>query len=280
MPLSALRIIFLTLLSLAVAHTAAAQDDHPAPPAPIPVVVAGYEFEPYVTASGGLTPDLVAFLNEAQATYRFEFLVIPAQRRYRMMETGKVDVLFFEMPRWGWAESGVAVEATPVLMNDAEIFVARREQASNPGFFETIAHHRIAAVRGFHYRFAGFEADSATLTSKFDLQLVDSQPAVMRLVEGGMAEVGIVARSFLIGEMLQRPALLNAILVSPEVDQIFRLPALTRKDGPISAEALTALLQQLHDDGRLPHFFATRGLGPLYVWPGDADASPNGSPIP
>lgn len=280
MPLQALRFIFLILLSMTAAHAAAARDEQAVAPAPVAVVVAGYEFEPYVTASGGLTPDLVAFLNEAQTDYHFEFLQIPAQRRYRMMETGKVDAIFFEMPRWGWVESGAAVDATPVVMNDAEIFVARREQATTPGFFDFIANRRIAAVHGFHYRFAGFEADSATLNSKFNMQLVSSQSAVMRLVEAGSAEVGIVARSFLIGEMLQRPALLNAILVSPDVDQIFRLPVVVRRGGPISAEALTALFQKLHDDGRLPHFFTSRGLGPLYVWPGAAEEGRGNTPTP
>jgi len=249
---------------LALVNPAQAIDEPPVQQ----VTVAGYVFEPFVTETEALTPDLVTLLNESQTGYHFNFIRIPAQRRYRMMAEGRVDAVFFEMPRWGWQADGVAFETTPVLMRDAEIFMARRDKALAPGFFENIHERSIAAVRGFHYRFAGFDSDTATMRRKFNLQFVENQPTVLRLVEQGTVEVGIMARSFLIGEMLMRPELLNNVIVSPDADQVFRLPVIVRKDGAISAAALTSLLQALHDDGRLPHFFAERGLGPLYVWPG------------
>ncbi|MEX0300365.1 MAG: ABC transporter, partial [Kordiimonas sp.] len=61
----------------------------------------GYAFEPFVEGTIGVSPGFVALLNSNQREYRFEFVEIPAQRRYRLLEEGKIDAIFFEMLQWG-----------------------------------------------------------------------------------------------------------------------------------------------------------------------------------
>ena len=243
---------------------------------PVTVKVGGYTFPPFVRASAGepgAVRAVLSALNDAQAQYAFAFVSTSARRRYRDFQQGAFDVMLFEQPQWSWGKLAITVETVPPIVRGAEVYVARKDQVTGPTYFADLHDKRIAAYHGYHYTFTGFAPDPETLKRNFDfdVHLNHKHGDSIRQVLDGRADVAVVTRSWLDIYKSSHPNRAEKLTVADRVDQVYRLGAITRPGGPISAEALTALLRDLERTGRLREVLAPFGLADQIVL--DADES-------
>ncbi|SDE69504.1 extracellular solute-binding protein, family 3 [Kordiimonas lacus] len=233
------------------------------PSGPTRVIVGGYPFEPFVEENAGVSVAFTAFLNDMQKDYLFAYRQIPARRRYEQMSEGRIDMIFFEMPVWGWQDRMEQVEATPVLLSGAEVMVARTGDAMAAGgeaYFGDLSARKLALTLGYHYGFADYNADPEYLKARFDVVFSDSQRHSLRQLLAGGADIAIVNNAFLARQMRLYPELEQDLLVSMTPDQRYDLPLLVRRGGPISAAEMTDLLTRLSKSGALQTFFTEEGL--------------------
>ena len=132
----------------------------------------------------------------------------------------------FENPDWGWQDiPGARVD---MGLEDAEVFVAQRRASRDQEYFRTLVDKRLALYSGYHYGFAGFDADPEYLTREFNALMTYSrqQPA-----DGaaGRADIALVTRSYLGMYLEKNPDQAGQFLVSTRVDQHYRHYALLRR---------------------------------------------------
>lgn len=238
-----------TVLGLALAACLAA-----APAAAQQVVKLGaYHFPPYAVNTpdgmGGLVADLVVAMNEVQDDYVFEVVPTSAQRRYADLADGAFDAIAFENLDWGW--EGQDVVASDAFMSGAEIYVAKDGPGMGQGFFEDIGSHSIAAVYGYHYGFADYNADPAWLHRNFVVEQPLNPCTSLYYVMEGRVDLAVVPELFLDVFLKGHPEFLGKFLVADKVDQTYHHTIVTRADGPLPVEAINAILAELKRSGAL-----------------------------
>lgn len=232
---------------------------------PIAVKVGGYEYEPFVEKELGITPAFLTLLNQMQDDYSFEFVAIPAQRRYALLLEGHIDALFFETMRWGWQAYDEQVEVTKPLLRTSEAFYARKDHKLGAEVFNNFQERQLALTLGFHYAFADYKADQSYIRDRFQASFAPSQRVALRLMLAGSADLAIVSDAFLLREMVRNPSLKGQVVRSPEIDQTYELPLMVRTRGPITANALSSLIVRAETEGTLGSFFKTYGIDELLV---------------
>lgn len=238
-------------------------------PGPVRVRVGGYPFEPFVEGEQGVTPAFLTLLNDGQDEVRFEFVTIPAQRRYELLRRGTIDAIFFEMPLWGWGQLTDEIATTRPILRGREMFVVRSDaQAvvqSGENAFDLSPERKVALTLGYHYAFADFQADQAYIRSKVDAMFSERISQTLQYLLSGAVEIAVVSDVFLLREYQRKPALKDQIQVADKPDHEFALPLLVRKRGPITAAQLDARLGTAINDGSLMAFFARFGLENLMI---------------
>lgn len=221
-----------------------------------PVVVGFYNFPPVAQVTGpgdlsGLVGDLLAQLNQSQDQFHFTTFETSAKRRQLDLQHNLYDVIFFESLDWGWREQ--PVQYTESLLLDEDVYVALKKPWRDQSFFDDIAQRRIVAMLGYHYGFAGNNADETALRERFHIELSHSHRRNLQLIlvdRPSIVEVAVVSRSFLQQYLANNPQYRDKLMVSEKVDQRYRLRALTRGNGPITAPQLMELLRPLIQDDR------------------------------
>ncbi|NQD92946.1 transporter substrate-binding domain-containing protein [Pseudomonas sp. CrR25] len=237
------------------------------------VNVAGVHFPPYVIKPEkppvrGLLPDLLEALNRSQNEFRFVLLPTSVARRFQDFERGRLDLAIFENPAWGWQT--IAHSAVDMGLEDAEVFVARVEAERDQGYFEELSGKRLALYSGYHYAFAGFNAESEFLQQTFNATLTYSHDSNLMMVLRRRADIALVTRSY-IGDFLERHRqYAGQLLISERVDQLYRHHVLVRPGAPISAQQVAELLEQLRTGGQLTEIFSPYRIA---VSSGAADSS-------
>ena len=231
------------------------------------VRVGGYEFQPFVVTGSqeGMTHALIEFLNREQGDYRFEFVPTTPNGRYADLRQKKFDVMFFEMSVWGWERQDIAVETTQPLITDYEVFFALNT-AEGKRMTANAVNHNLAALAGYHYKFAGFNSDPDYLHSNFQIQLLDTAAEVLDRVRKGEAEVGTLTISYLRKALKLGAPETQEIYISNFGDQIYRLPILLPKGGVMSLADMEKILSEIHESGRLRQFFASHKIVDLYAY--------------
>jgi ABC-type amino acid transport substrate-binding protein len=219
-----------------------------------PVLVGAYHFPPYAVKPegakpGGLLPELLAALNRLQSDYQFVLVPTSVTRRYRDLESGRFDMILFESPGWGWQDTPHS--ALDLHIEDAEVYVARAEPGRDESYFEQLKGKRLALYSGYHYGFAGFNADQQYLTQAFDAVLTYSHDNNLTMLTRGRADIAVITRSYLQIHQDRHPELSSGFLVSQRVDQVYKHHALFRPQAPLASEAFAALLLALNRDGQL-----------------------------
>lgn len=239
------------------------------------VRVAAVYFPPYVMKAvpgdvqpPGLLNELLAALNNAQRDFRFVMVPTALKRRHRDFEQQRFDLALFENPGWGW--QAIEHVALDMQLEDSEVFVARSETARDQRYFDELKGKRLALYHGYHYAFAGFNAEPEYLSKTFNASLTQSHDSNLRMVVRQRADIALVTRSYM-GEFLQRnPQYAGQLLISERVDQRYRHHALLRPQAPITPEQFMAAYNVLRDNGQLQKIFSRYQIR---VMAGSADHS-------
>jgi len=221
--------------------------------------VGAYEFPPYVDESGGgVSRDLLDLLNGTQDEFRFEMVRTAPQRRYEDLEQGRFDMIAFECRNWGWQDR--PVDATRTFLRDAEVFIARAAPGIDQHYFDDLNGKTILGRLGYHYAFAGFDADPKRLEQRYRTRVTVTHEGNVRSVIAGRADLAIVTRSFLTRYLQREPELARQILVSDRTDQIYEHTILTRRGAAVSSDWLDSLLDRLDAGGRLETLWRRSGI--------------------
>lgn len=209
----------------------------------------------------GLLGDLLEEFRSQNDNVSFEILHTSPKRRHLDFRNGLFDVMFFEHPDWGWRSE--PVKMTRPILRDDEVYVALNREGRDQSFFNRVGQHRIVAIAGYHYGFAGLETDSEELSKHFDVEFSHSHRRNLDLIladRPSVAEVAVVSRSFLANYFSRFPDRRGDFLISDVLDQSYELHVITRESGPISPETIESLLQPLIDSGRYQKLVKKRGL--------------------
>lgn len=222
-------------------------------PAADVVRVGAYYFPPYVEGREGpvrgLAADLLTLLNAAQDEYRFEAVRTTPTGRYADFTEGRFDLVAFEDAAWGW--QGYPVEASRVFLEGAEVYVTRAGTGRDQRYFDDLRRKRLAVLRGYHYGFAGLEADPAGLRARFDIHLGDDHRDTVARVLDGRSDVAVVTRAWLDRLLRDDPTLGPRLLVSERPDQRYRFSILVRARARPTVEWIDRLLDRLEAQGAL-----------------------------
>ena len=212
-----------------------------------------YTVRPERGADTGLLSKLLNALNQLQSDYRFVLVPSSIPRRVRDFERGRVDMMMFENPAWGWQE--LSYTAVDMGLEDAEVFVARQNPDRAQRYFDDLSGKRLALFSGYHYAFAGFNSAPKFLTNTFSATLTYSHESNLLMVLRGRADIALMTRSNLIDIQRYDPKVKSQIMVSERVDQIYRHYALLRLDAPIKSQEFAQMLNNLRDSGQLRAIF-------------------------
>lgn len=225
------------------------------------VKVGGYEFPPYVTQEGaGVTKSFIELMNAAQTEYEFVFETTSSQRRYKdMIDQKRYDIILFESLAWGWKD--YPVDASKVFLTDSEVFIARKEPGVDQSYFRTLEGKKIVGLLGYHYAFAGFDANPENLKKKFNTDVTSTHQGNIQNVIAGHFNLAIVTKSFLSQFLKANPETAAQIIVSDRDDQVYEHTILVRRDAPITVAKINALLDALEKNGKLAAFWTSAGIG-------------------
>ncbi|QLY25908.1 ABC transporter substrate-binding protein [Bdellovibrio sp. KM01] len=209
------------------------------------VLVGAYGFAPYydLEKGRGIITDVLEQLNSMQPDFQFKVVEIPSRRRYQSFVERKVDMIFFEDPRWDWKD--IAHYALPVGVQDAEVYIALKKKAKDQSYFSSLKNKRIAVILGYHYGYAKFNADEAYLQSNFKISLVSHNLASVRLVLHERVEVAVVPLPFIRRYLRENPDKNAEVLVSEKVDQHYDLRLIVNPKAAIARDRLENLMSKL-----------------------------------
>lgn len=159
----------------------------------------------------------------------------------------------FENPQWGWEQ--IAHQTVDMGLEDAEVFVARKENGSDPRYFDDLRGKRLALFNGYHYAFASFNADPDYLRKTYNATLTYSHDSNLLMVQAGRADIALVTRSYLSDFLARNPASKAQLVPSQRIDQVYHHYALLRPGAPIGEQTFAALLRGLRDSGELARIF-------------------------
>jgi ABC-type amino acid transport substrate-binding protein len=216
-----------------------------------------YTVRPESGADTGLLPQLVEALNALQNDYQFVLVPTSIPRRFGDFKQGRVDMAIFENPDWGWRD--IPHTSVDMGLEDAEIFVAQRQREGQPArqqnYFADLTGKHLALFSGYHYEFAGFNADPKFLAQNYNATLTYSHDSNLLMVLRGRADIALVTRSYLSDYFLRNDKVADQFLVSERIDQVYHHYAILRPTAPISGEAFGRLLQGLRDNGQMLKIF-------------------------
>ena len=226
------------------------------------VRVGAYYFPPFVAERAGpptgITAALADLLNRSQKTFRFELVRTTPSDRYADFEAGAFDALLFEEIAWGWGDRQVV--ASKPYLTGGEVYVARAEPGRTQAYFSDVAKHSIAAIRGYHYGFADFEADPAKLMHRFRIWLGSSHRDNLQRVLDGASDIAVVSISYLRQQLLRHPDWQKSLLVSDKFDQRYAFTVVVRDGVTPSPAWFDKTFAELHEDKALDKLWVRYGL--------------------
>lgn len=261
-----LLILILPLLAASVHARPGQAEPIPAEPGqaePVQVSVGGYNFPPFVDGpSGGqwsgLTLDLLAAMNRLQSDFQFVFFATSASRRFRDFDRHLYDMMLFESPHWGWQNK--PVDSLPGPLSGRDVFIAKAEPGRGQAYFEQRQGKRIVLLSGYHYAFAGFNADLKYLRKEYDAVTTSSHGSLIQMVLRGRAELGVVTEASLQHYLARYPQHQGQLLVGQTADQHYQHALIMRHGAMPGIAYMADLFAQLNSQGELSRLRARYGL--------------------
>lgn len=231
---------------------------HTSSAAVIEVRVCAYPFPPYFDTDNGITARALALFNQNQHTYHFTIVSTSARRRYEDLISGFCDAILFEDPRWEWND--LKVQTGKVLVEDREVYVARRSNATDHSYFDHPEQLSLIGVMGYHYGFAQFNADPDYLRRRYRTLLVKEVRLVIPKLIEGYGDAGLVPLSYLHRQQQAQPELRQTLVVGEHADQDYHLASIFREAGPITPKAFDNLIQAMEANGSWTAFLKQEKL--------------------
>lgn len=199
----------------------------------------------------GLAYTLTDFLNSKQERYRFNARMVPVKRLLSYDKDSGIHLIAFNDINWGWKERN-GVGSLP-LTHGSDRFFSTRTAIDDE--------HKgtIAAVRGFHYAFADFS--ESKLESLSHVRLAKDELGVIRLVEHGRTELGVVSNALLNWLKVSIPDRVEKLSIRQKPDHHYQRQMIVLPSSPISVEELNELLLKLKGEG-MDQLFQSYGLEP------------------
>ena len=213
-----------------------------------------YTVRPEIGVDTGLLPQLLDALNALQSDFHFVIAPTSNARRFREFKQGKMDMVLFENPEWGW--QGIAHIPVDMGLRDAEVFVAKQQEGRQQSYFDNPGSKRLALFNGYHYAFAGYNTDPKFLSVSFNVSLTYSHLSNLQMVMRGRVEMALITRSNLVDLLNDKPQFRAQVMVSDRVDHIYHHYALLRPQAPIQSQQFAQLMGILRNNGQLKAIFS------------------------
>ncbi|MBB1488528.1 ABC transporter substrate-binding protein [Oceanospirillum sediminis] len=231
---------------------------------PIPVTVGLTSIQPPFVINSekqlGLAYAFTDFLNRKQKKFIFNPRMVPVKRLLKTEKGPEINIIAFNDVDWGWKKRGG--EGSLPLTYGSDLFVRHKQQKPTSALQESSSAANtvtIAAVRGFHYAFAGFKASN--LEQMENVRLTKDELAVLRLVEHGRTDTGIISQSLLDWLSKTSPERFRLLNINPEPDHTYERQLIVLPSSPVSLDELNALLLQLRGP-EMNRIFSEFGLRP------------------
>ena len=222
----------------------------------IPVRVISEPWETLIEADAAQRPigaiaEFVLRMNAVQSRFDFRLQIVPRLRVNRMFIEGEADL--YPLRTLDWVEPELKLLASRPLVQTGDVYIARRDNAvGGARIFEQLATRSLVGVRGYHYGLFGNNSDERFIRKHYRAELLPTNAAVVRFVELGRAEVGIVPEA-MVAKILQDPQRRANLIVADRYDSRVELSHLVRQGGPIGVEMLNELLEPLFQAGDVAH---------------------------
>ncbi|UXD86996.1 substrate-binding periplasmic protein [Thalassolituus hydrocarboniclasticus] len=227
------------------------------------VKVGIYPYPPYVEQNEegeyyGIAISLIDLLNAHQQQYRFVPVPISPKRRYQAFVMGDYDIIFFENPAWGW--QGIPVEISRPYQTDGEVYVALAEKNRDQQYFDDLSNKRMIGILGFHYGFAGFNADEQFLRQNFQMILSWTNEKNLSLLRERHGDIAVMSKAFLHRFFNENPQARDEFLISERYDQRYQHSALIRPGFNPGTQEINRFMDELKSNGKLLELFRPYGI--------------------
>jgi len=216
------------------------------------VIVAAEPWEHLLYLDGsqrpaGVIADFVAGMNRIQDRYQFDLVVLPRLRLNQYFIAKKADV--YPLRTVAWTEPSLNLVATKTIVVAHDVYFTRRsKQQGGDSICKNVRAAHLAVVRGYHYGVFDNNADPAFISSHFNVDFLPSNESVVKFVQLGRAEAGIVPEAIL-ASYFADPSVKEQLAVCDHPDSEVNLSNLVRKDGPISVEQMNAIVDLMEKSG-------------------------------
>jgi len=222
------------------------------------VLVGLAHFPPFVEARenkiGGLAADMLKLMNQHQDKYVFQGIPTLANTRHKIFGLRRYDMSMFDNLAWGW--SGYQVDSSDVFLRGGEVYIARVKPGRDESYFMSFDNKTMIGIKGYHYKFADYNADETFLTSNFNMQLTKSNiGSINMLLSGTRGDIAVVSKSFLAQYFNKYPKARQQILVSKKIDQEYNHSIIIRKGIKPSINEINQILKELDLNGKLPNLW-------------------------
>lgn len=245
------------MLAILFAVTVAKADER------IPVKVGAYEYGlVYFYEDGkpqGMVLHMINLLNDVQDEYVFELVETSSRRRYQAVTGGEVDLVLLESAKWDWQEH--EVQFSQPIVQEKDIYLTLAGPGDADTLLSNVTDYPILCVLGFHYGFAGFNADPQYLHRHFDVLLRYNEQEVLDGLLAGEAPIGIVSAGFLAARFVDHPSLRQRLVISDQPDAVYDLVAVLSATSPIPLERFNQLIAKLHNTGEVERLWQQLHIG-------------------
>lgn len=187
--------------------------------------------------------DFVNRMNEVQDKFHFDLVIYPRLRVDRAFLDKEADV--YPLRTILWTKPAHNLLPTTTIFTSGDVYIAQRaNRYGGHKVFDDVKARSIAGVRGYHYRLFGNNPDEAYIRKHFNAHLFGSNEGVVRFVQAGRAEIGIVPE-VIMAKYFEDPKLRAHLIVADFYDSRVELSNLVRKDGPISVKEMNDIIDLL-----------------------------------
>ena len=207
----------------------------------------------------GIAVELLHAMNAFQDTYRFVGVSTSASRKQRDFTNGVYDMVPFDDLNWGW--QGYPVEASRVILSgDGEVFIALAEAGRGEEYFADFRQKKMVGFRGYHYKFADFNADPDYLKKTFNMLLPTNPQSCIEMILRQRGDIAVVTKSYLLRYLAEHPEARDKLLISQKMDQEYQHTFIIRQGIRPSVAELNDMLDQMEQQGILQRLWQAHGL--------------------